>query len=62
MCTTRFFFVAALALAAFGCGRSYKSTVNDGAPEDLRMDGFMVSLVYGWHPIIEGMKRLKSGE
>jgi hypothetical protein len=40
----------------------YKSTVNDGAPGDLRMDGFMVSLVYGWHPIVEGMKRLKSGE
>jgi hypothetical protein len=37
----------------------YKSTVNDGAPEDLRMDGFMVSLVYGWHPMVEGMKRLK---
>jgi hypothetical protein len=40
----------------------YKATVNDRAPEDLRMNGFMVSLVYGWHPIIEGMKRLKSGE
>ena len=38
----------------------YKSTVNDSAPGDLRMDGFMVSLVYGWHPLIEGMKRLKS--
>jgi len=38
----------------------YKSTVNDSAPGDLKMDGFMISLVYGWHPIIEGMKRLKS--
>ena len=38
----------------------YKSTVNDSAPGDLRMDGFMVSLVYGWHPLIEGTKRLKS--
>ena len=38
----------------------YKSTVNDSAPEDLRMDGFMISIVYGWHPLIEGMKRLKS--
>jgi hypothetical protein len=37
----------------------YKSTVNDSAPEDLRMSGFMVSLVYGWHPIIEGSRRLK---
>jgi len=38
----------------------YKSTVNDDAPEDLRMDGFVVTLVYGWHPIIEGSKRLQS--
>ena len=37
----------------------YKSTVNDSAPGDLRMDGFMVSLVYGWHPLIEGTERLK---
>jgi hypothetical protein len=26
------------------------------------MDAFMVSLVFGWHPMIEGMRRLKSGE
>jgi hypothetical protein len=38
----------------------YKSTVNDSAPGDLKMDGFMISLVYGWHPVIEGMKRLKN--
>jgi Putative MetA-pathway of phenol degradation len=38
----------------------YKSTVNDSAPTDLRMDGFMVTLVFGWHPTIEGMRRLKS--
>ena len=37
----------------------YKSTVNDSAPTDMRMDGFMVTLVYGWHPMIEGMRRLK---
>jgi hypothetical protein len=37
----------------------YKSTINDKAPGDLQMDGFMVSLVGGWHPIIEGAKRLK---
>jgi len=40
----------------------YKSTINDSAPGDLRMDAFMVSLVFGWHPMIEGMRRLKSGE
>jgi len=38
----------------------YKSTVNDSAPTDLQMDNFMVTLVYGWHPLIEGSRRLKS--
>jgi len=38
----------------------YKSTVNDNAPDDLKMDGFMISLVYGWHPLLEGFRRLKS--
>jgi hypothetical protein len=38
----------------------YKTTVDDKAPGDLQMDCFMVTLVYGWHPLIEGMKRLKS--
>jgi hypothetical protein len=37
----------------------YKSTVDDSAPEDLRMSQFMVSLMYGWHPILEGSKRLQ---
>jgi hypothetical protein len=37
----------------------YKSTVNDSAEDDLKMDVFMVSLVYGWHPLVEGMKRLQ---
>ena len=37
----------------------YKSTVNDDAPGDLRMGGFLVSLVYGWHPLLEGVRRLK---
>jgi hypothetical protein len=40
----------------------YMSTLNDSAPGDLQMDKFMVSLVFGWHPLIEGMRRLKSGE
>jgi Putative MetA-pathway of phenol degradation len=39
---------------------TYKSTASDKAPDDLQMDVFMISLVSGWHPIIEGMKRLKS--
>jgi hypothetical protein len=37
----------------------YKSTVNDSAPDALRMDGFMVTLVFGWHPLLEGARRLK---
>jgi hypothetical protein len=37
----------------------YKSTVGDSAPADLQMDGFMISLVSGWHAIIEGASRLK---
>jgi hypothetical protein len=40
----------------------YKSTVNDKAPTDLRMDRLMVSLVFGWHPLIEGSRRLKHGK
>ena len=38
----------------------YKSTINDSAPDKMKMDAFMVSLVFGWHPLIEGFKRLKS--
>jgi hypothetical protein len=37
----------------------YKSTLNDDAPDDLSMDMFMVTLVYGWHPLIEGSRRLQ---
>ena len=39
---------------------SYKSTTSDQRPDDLQMDAFMISLVSGWHPMIEGMERLKS--
>jgi len=37
----------------------YKSTINDSSSDDLRMDSFMVSLVFGWHPLLEGSRRLK---
>jgi hypothetical protein len=37
----------------------YKSTIDDNAPTDLRMDSFMVSLVFGWHPLLEGARRLQ---
>jgi hypothetical protein len=38
---------------------SYKSTVNDSGSKDLRMDSFMFTLVFGWHPLLEGSRRLK---
>ncbi|KAB2892272.1 MAG: hypothetical protein F9K32_00785 [Desulfobulbaceae bacterium] len=38
---------------------SYKSTLNDDAPDDMKMDVFMVTLVFGWHPLLEGSKRLR---
>jgi hypothetical protein len=38
----------------------YKSTIDDSGPGDMRMNIFTVSLVAGWHPMVEGMRRLKS--
>jgi hypothetical protein len=38
----------------------YMATVNDSAPTDMQLDGFRLSLTYGWHKIVEGQKRLKS--
>ena len=37
---------------------SYSATVNQSS-QDLKMDQFRLMLTYGWHPLIEGMKRLK---
>ena len=37
---------------------SYMATINDSDPDDLRLDSFKISLVFGWHPLIEGMGRL----
>jgi hypothetical protein len=39
----------------------YGSTLGDNAPSDLRLSQFRVTLIYGWHPVIEGMKRLGGG-
>ncbi len=39
----------------------YKSTVNDSGPSDLRLNTFMFSLVAGWHPLLEGARRLTDG-
>ncbi len=40
----------------------YMATVNDSEPTDLQMDGFRLSLTYGWHRLVQGMNRLKSEE
>ncbi|ULQ50928.1 transporter [Flavihumibacter fluvii] len=39
---------------------SYSSTINDNNAEDLKMDGFRITLIWGWHKMIEGMQRLKN--
>ena len=36
----------------------YGSTLGDNTPSDLRLSQFRVSFIYGWHPLIEGVKRL----
>ena len=36
----------------------YMSTMNDSNPGDIQMDGLRLSLVFGWHSLIEGMGRL----
>jgi len=41
---------------------SYVSSINDSADEDMKMDSFRVTLIYGWHKLIEGMHRLKGNE
>ena len=41
---------------------SYTYIVNDAEPEDLKMDSFRVTLICGWHKLIEGMHRLKGND
>jgi hypothetical protein len=36
----------------------YGSTLGDNSPSDLRLSQFRVTLIYGWHAVVEGMKRL----
>jgi hypothetical protein len=40
----------------------HKSAVNDSVPEIMQMDRLMVSLVAGWHELIEGAGRLKGSK
>lgn len=41
---------------------AYASTINDNNDEDLKIDEFRITLIYGWHKLIEGMNRLKGHE
>jgi hypothetical protein len=38
---------------------SYNTTVNDNNADDLKMDAFRFTIIYGWHPLVEGIRRLK---
>jgi hypothetical protein len=38
---------------------TYKTTINDAASDAMRSDMFMFTLISGWHPIIEGARRLQ---
>jgi hypothetical protein len=44
----------------FSLTAGYMATVNDSQPTDLQLDGFRISITYGWHKIVEGQKRLNS--
>jgi hypothetical protein len=41
---------------------AYMATVNDSEPEDLKIDGFTAKVIFGWHALVEGMKRLATHE
>lgn len=36
----------------------YAASINDSDPADLKSDVFKLSLVFGWHPLVEGINRL----
>ena len=36
----------------------YMATLSDDQPGDLNMNRFQISLTFGWHKMIEGMKRI----
>ncbi|GAB3414706.1 transporter [Massilia agilis] len=40
----------------------YKSTLAQAASADPRIDTFMMTLVFGWHPLLEGARRLKEAQ
>ncbi len=45
---------------SFTVSASYSATVNDTSSRKFSGNEFRLALTYGWHPLIEGMKRLKA--
>ncbi|MEI6225575.1 MAG: transporter [Deltaproteobacteria bacterium] len=45
-----------------GLTASYMKLVSSGSPNSLQMDRFMVSLIYGWHSLVEGARRLEENK
>ena len=43
-------------------GASYSATVSDSGSDEPSGSEFRLSLTYGWHPLVEGMKRLEHGK
>jgi hypothetical protein len=41
---------------------SYMKLVSSGSPDSLKMDRFSISLIYGWHSLVEGARRLEEGK
>ena len=41
---------------------AYYSSINDQDDDDLKMDAFRVTFIYGWHKLIEGMHRINKNE
>jgi hypothetical protein len=39
---------------------SYATTLHDKTAEDLKISTFRITLIFGWHRMIEGIRRLKS--
>jgi hypothetical protein len=38
------------------------TSINDDGSGDLKLDELRIGLTFGWHPLVEGMKRLQGGE
>lgn len=44
---------------SFTLAASYSATINDTSSSKFSGNEFRLALTYGWHPLVEGMKRLK---